>query len=340
MLSTVTLDQFMQTFNTTALSNIRQYFAGFAAALKGRSQSLNDSLDRMAPFAGNLAGIMQTLDAETPQLQQVFASTGVVMQALGDRAGALQAAIKEGNALFSVTALRDRDISALMQSLAPFLRQVQATSQTITATSADFDRAMIDMLPVGGALAPALGRIRADLPALRQLFRDLPSTMTAGQRGFPAISKILRALPSGFGPLYPALRQFVPLMQLFANYALTGFVHPLASAAAAENGTLVGPNGKIISRPTATLYTSNETLAGWVKRLPTHRSNDYPKPDAFDAIAQQGFLESFDCRDVNNPDYSPPQAVGGTGVPPCLTQGPWWYGGKRAYYPRLEQASP
>jgi hypothetical protein len=283
---------------------------------------------------------MQTLDAETPQLQQVFASTGVVMRALGDRAGALQAAIKQGNALFDVTAQRNRDLSAIMRSLPPFLSQVQATSQTITLESGDFGRAMTALLPVGALLPPALGEVRADLPALRQLFRDLPSTMTAGERGFPAVSRILRALPSGLGPLHPALRQFVPLIQLFATYALTGFVHPLATAASAENGTFVGPAGKILAQPHSTLYTSNETLAGWVKRLPTHRSNDYPKPDAFDAIAQQGFLRSFDCRNVNNPDYLPPQAVGGSGVPPCLTQGPWWYGAHRAYYPRLQQASP
>ena len=334
---TVSLNDFLQTFNPAALSNFRAFFTNFAAALHGQSENLNGGLGLQAPVTDNLANAVTTLAGQSTQLGTVLASTGQVMQALGARVGDLQAAVRAGDDVLTTTASRRRDLEALFRALPPFLTEVRSTSAVLQADSGDFDRAMSGLLPAGEQLGPTLRLVRRDVPTLRRLFQALPALMSAGVHGFPALRAILRAIPDGFSQLYPALRQLIPVVQLLAAYGEEGVVAPLANTAAAFNGTMVGPGGRIIVRQSGSLYTSNESIAGYTHRLPTDRANPYPTPTGTDSVAQIGYLKSFDCRNVNNPETVPPT---GTGVPPCLTQGPWDYRGKTSYYPRLKAAAP
>ena len=111
----------------------------------------------------------------------------------------------------------------------------------------------------------------------------------------------------------------------------------LTNVGAVLNGKMVGPQGKIIGRAGGAAYLSNESIAGFVKKLPTNRSNAYPKADALDDIKRGGFLKSYDCRHTGNRALVPPI---GSGVPPCVVQGPWEFNGVTAYYPRLQLAPP
>ena len=245
--------------------------------------------------------------------------------------------MRNGNEVLDVTGRRERELAATMRVLPPFLREVRDTSAVISRQSGDFNRAMRDLLPVATQLQPSLRATAAHMPALERLFRRLPPTLEAGRRGFPAFRAIVRAMPAGFDQLYPTLRELIPVAELFATYSLPAFVRPLATAASALNGTQVGPFGKIVDRNNGAIFVSNETVQGWIKRLPSHRSNPYPEPTAFEELEQRGFMKSYDCRNERNRAYLPAL---GTGVPPCATQGPWTYRGKRAYYPRLTRDPP
>jgi ABC-type transporter Mla subunit MlaD len=333
----VTLDQFLQTFAPDTRARMRQMFAGLSTALAGRGQALNDSLGNASYVSGNLSGVLGTLSGETPQLQALFNDSGVVLAALGRRSGDLRAAIAAGNDAFAATASRNQQLSAIVHDLPPFLGQLRATSQTITDASGDLNRAVVALGPTAPLLATAVGDFNTDLPQIRALFAALPVTIAAGKVGLPPLTRILRAIPVAFDQLYPAARQLIPVMQLFATYAEPALILPLANEAAVGNGTSVGPDGKIVARPNLGFYWSNESVAGWVKRLPTNRANPYPTPDGLSQIGKIGFLKSYDCRNVHNTEYLPPT---GTGVPPCVTQGPWEYQGKTAYYPRLQEAGP
>ena len=337
VLPTVSLDQFLQAFNPTALRNFRGFFAGLDSALHGRAGDLNGSIARGAPFTEDITGVVQTLGGETGQLQTLFGSAGQMMQALGARVGDLQAAVRAGDTVLSDTAARSRDLEALFHALPPFLAQVRSTSDVVTAQSASFDRAMTALVPVGSVLAPTLRIVHTDAPPLLTLFRRLPAAIGAARRGFPALRSILLAIPGAFNQMYPGLRQLIPFVQLLAAYGEEGIVGPLANASSTWNGTEVGPGGRIIARVGGALYASNESIAGYTHRLPTNRANPYFTPDGTAEIARQGYLNSFDCRNVNNTLLVPPL---GSGVPPCKTQGAWNYHGITAYYPRLREAGP
>ncbi len=97
---------------------------------------------------------------------------------------------------------------------------------------------------------------------------------------------------------------------------------------------MVGAGGRVIHRAGGAVTVWNESIGGWIKRLPTNRANPYLRPDGLASLGREP-LKSYDCRNTGNPLYVPPT---GSGAPPCVTQGPWTYKGSTAFYPRLQRA--
>jgi hypothetical protein len=125
-------------------------------------------------------------------------------------------------------------------------------------------------------------------------------------------------------------------MQLFAVEKLAPLIFANTDNVAA--GSYVDAAGIPHSYGSGIITVWNESVAGWVKKLPTNRQNPYPKPpDALLDTGRIGVIKSYDCRHIHNPLYLPPT---GTGAPPCILQGPWTFDGETAYYPRLKPAGP
>jgi phospholipid/cholesterol/gamma-HCH transport system substrate-binding protein len=331
----VKLDDFLSTFSAETRDQMRALFAGTAAAFDGRSQSLSDSLAYGASFSVDLNTVLQSLDGQTGQLQELFASSGDVFDALGRRTGALQAAVTSANDLLDVTAERDVQLTATIRALPGFLGSLRSTSDAVTAASPELERAVAAANPVVAPLEGVVDQTIEIAPAMRSALGAYAATTRTGERGLPSLTRIVQATPKATRELYPAARELVPFLQLLGAYRAQALVGSMATATATGNGKLVGPGGKIVAHAGGLIYASNETVAGWVRRLPTDRSNPYPVPEGLLELDRQGFLSSYDCRHTGNPLYLPPL---GTGVPPCVEQGPWTYRGKTAYYPRLSAA--
>lgn len=335
--SSVTLDEFLSTFSARTRQDMRSLFAGMGEAFGDTGPALNDTLAYSAPLTSDLNTVLRTIDGQSAQLQRLFASSGDVLDALGRRTGALEGAITSADDLLDITARRNRELAATVHALPPFLRELRATSEAVAAASPDLDRAAASAMPVVAPLQSTVDRVIGTAPAVRAVFRGLRPAIEAGRRGLPALTQIVRATPVALRELYPALREVIPLAQMVATYREASLIGPMATVAAGLNRKLVGPGGKIITGGGGTLYFANESVGGWVKRLPSDRSNPYPKPDRLEELATRGYLTGFDCTHLNNSEPLPPL---GTGVPPCLTQGPWNYRGTTAYFPRLEISPP
>ncbi|MHB8689989.1 MAG: MlaD family protein [Solirubrobacteraceae bacterium] len=332
----VQLDQFLHAFGPDTRMRMRQLFAGLSNALATRTQSLNDSFGWAAPTSGNVNEVLDTLEKQKAELQGLFASSADVLRAIGGREGLLRSAVTAGNDVLAVTAQRDTELAATVHALAPFLNQLKATSNTITAASPDLNAAVAALLPVAPTVLPALNDIKAAAPQFRGLFHDLPGTIAAGEHGLPALTAIVSAARTAFHQFYPTSRELIPIIQLMAANP-TAPEAPFADVASVMSGVFVGPGG-LVQHYTAGLPTIwNETIGGWVKRLPTNILNPYLKPGGQLDIAKLGYIKSFDCRNIHNPLYLP---ATGTGSPPCVQQGPWTFNGKSAFYPRLTQAPP
>ncbi|MEX2195956.1 MAG: MlaD family protein [Thermoleophilaceae bacterium] len=329
------LDEVLETFSPDARRNLRRLFAGLSAAFSGRAEALNNSLGNFAPVTDNLEDVVRTLDRQSADLKRLVASSGEVFSALGEREGALQAAIVAGDRVLSATARRNRDLAAAIHALPPFLEDLKSASRTLEAASGDLDGAVSALLRVAPSLLPALREIDAAAPHFRSLFRELPAVIAAGNRGLPAVTKITRAAGSSFEQVYPPLRELIPWMELLGELPAEA-VGAFANVGQLNNGTVIGSGGKPLHAVGGVPTIWNESIVGWTKRLPSHRSNPYPKPRSSLNIARGG-LRAYDCRHLGNRQYLPPT---GSGAPPCLLQGPWTYRGKTRYYPHLTLAPP
>jgi ABC-type transporter Mla subunit MlaD len=238
--------------------------------------------------------------------------------------------------VLSATASRNARLAQTMQVLPSFLSELTRASNAITADAPDLGTAVAALEPIAPLLKPTLRAIDTAAPQFRALFAQLSPTLSAGTHALPALNRILPAAQSGFKQFYPASRELIPFLQLIAANP-GGPAASFANVANVTNGVFVGPEGLVQYYATGLPTVWNETVGGWVKRLPTNRMNPYVEPGGLNNIQKLGYVKSFDCRNTGNPLLLPPT---GTGTPPCVLQGPWTFDGKSAFYPRLQLAPP
>ena len=311
--ATVSLDQFLSALAPTTRAQTRQLFAGLSQAFAGRAPALGDALGHAPAVSGNFATVLGTLAGETPQLQRLFNASGSVLAALGQREGDLRAAISAGDSVLSTTAARNAALSGIVHAFPPFLAELKSTAGTVTADSGDLDRAVSVLLPIAPIVAPVLTKLVEQGPAYTTTFRALPATIRAGTAGLPSLTHILDAIPGAFEPTYQALTQLIPITRLFGVYKQAALIGPVANTASMVNGRMI-VDGHAVSRTALALYVSNETVAGWVKRLPTNRSDPYPPPTGLSELAKQGFLGLLDCPQHPQPALPAPPRHGRTTV--------------------------
>jgi phospholipid/cholesterol/gamma-HCH transport system substrate-binding protein len=329
------LDQMLQTFSPATRKNLRGLFGGMATAFGDASTSLSGAVGNAAPATANVATLLTALDSQRPELQRLLASSGDVLSALGARQGALQAAIRSGDGFLDATARRNRELAATVAAFPPFLRSLRNASNVIDDASGDLNEAVASLRPAAPELPGALRAIEAGAPEFEKLFKSLPAAMSAGNRGLPALGRTARASKPALAQLYPAARDLSPVMKLVAADRFDA-IGILASIGSVTNGKAIGPGGRPAAYGTGVPTIWNEAIGGWKKKLPTNRPNAYPKPGALE-LKPLGHLKTFQCSHTKNTLYLPPT---GTGMPPCLVQGPWEFDGKSRYYPRLDRAAP
>lgn len=333
----VTLDEFLSTFDRKTRRDTRRLLAGSAAALDGRAGALNAALGELAPLSGAFDDVMAALAGQRQDLGGVVRHLGSILDVLAHREGVLKAAVTNGDRLFDVTAQRDARLAAIVHELPGFLRELDRTATTVVAATPDLDAAIGALEPAAALAQPALAGIRGAAPELTGIFRRLPPLTAASRTGLPAFERIATALRGGFKAFHPAARELVPFMQLLGLNARS-VLALFANVGQLTAGRFVAPDGRVRAYGGGFVTLWNESVGGWKTKLPTNRQNPYPKsPDALLDTGRIGTLKAFDCRNADNPAVLPPT---GTGSPPCIEQGPWSFQNQLAYYPKLEPAAP
>jgi phospholipid/cholesterol/gamma-HCH transport system substrate-binding protein len=297
--------------------------------------STSDALGYAAPVAGEYKSVLDALAGQVPSVERLIADTGTVLSALGTREGQIESFVRAGDAALTTTARSERGLGATIAALPPFLAQLRASSTVAAAASGELGAATASLAAATPQLVPALQAIDGATPVFTRLFNHLPGVLAAGETGLPKLDAILNAARPALPQAFPAARQLIPVLQLL-SVDRNSVVGALANAAQINNGVLDAPGLGAVHYASGAVTVWNETVGGWLHKLPTNRSNPYPAPDSELNIAHGG-LRAYDCRNTGNPLYLPPTGAGG---PPCLLQGPWTFNGKTAYYPRLQQAPP
>jgi len=314
---------------------VQALFTGFGRALRNRDVDINEAIAHAAPMVGSFQTVAAELNVQRRSLQDLVSRSGEVFDTLGQRTGAVQSAVREGNRLLAITGRRDRELGALVEALPGFLTQLRDTTTGLGEASGDLQSAASALASATPALKPALSTIRTSAPTYRKTFRQLPNVLRAGKRGLPAAEKILLAATPTLRQVYPALRQVIPIAQL-VDADVTSVIGSTANFGQATNiYTTVGPNGAGAHGAAAGLSIWNEIVGGWVDRLPTNRLNPYAPPHSANDITR-GSLKAYDCRNTGNRLYLPPIGE----APPCLESAPWKFNGEVRKFPHLVEDPP
>lgn len=327
------LDDVIATFDVSTRRRLRSFLAGLAKAWRGAGADVNNALGAFEPAAGGLERTLRVLDEQGASLRALIRNGGVVAAALGRRQGAMRTAIRSGQRVFEVTARQERGLAQTLRALPPFLVQLQRTARVLEAADADLRPAAAALASAAPALEPALRQTMRTAPEARRMFAEIRSSAPRIAAALPGAARVLRAAAPSLDEVHPVLRELQPVLELLTTVrdaAVTTF----AGVGQIHNGTFIAEDNRVQHYANGIITVWNESIGGWVKRLPSNRGNTYPKPGFLHNIATG--LASFDCRHLRNPAYLPP--FGGT--PPCKTQGPWTYDGQTRYYPTLQPAPP
>jgi phospholipid/cholesterol/gamma-HCH transport system substrate-binding protein len=333
--STQRLDQVLATFDAPTRKALRRLVTELAAAVHGRGADLNAALGQSPGAIGGLGTVVRILDRQRASVHQFVGSSARVLEGLGTRRAELQTLITAGDQLLSTTAARNRDLTATVNALPPFL--------------ADVRRALVAYRGTAAKLGPALRRLRVLAPGLRSslvatskltpelagLFRALPAVMRAAAKGLPASTRVLRAARPLVDVLYPAGRNLEPFFRL-GNAYRHDIGAAVAKGAAAAAAATRAPRGGRLHYLRVLLPLVNEGSFGFGERAPTNRHNPYPQPGSLREIAKGG-LRSWDCKNLGNPQVFPPVGPG-AGPPPCRVQKPWRFAGHDRSFPHLARS--
>ncbi len=331
---TTELDEVLRAFDKPTRTAYKGWFVGWAKALEGRGQDLNDVVGNFGPVARSGADITSILDRQRHALATLVRDTGVTFGALGRQEGATRTVITAGERVFRATARRDADLQRTIQILPTFLRELQPTLRDIQATSTDAAPVLRDLRPAAPLLKPVLANTIAIAPDLQQLFRRLDPIITSARTALPAATRTLKAALPLVSVLDPLARELNPVADYISKYRLE-LTQMFANTAAATQATSPGStDGSPVHYLRALIPIQNDLLVNDDQRSSTNRHNPYFAPGAFDKIKTG--LEAIDCTNTGN--AGPILPIGS--APPCKEQDPPEISGRKLRFPHLEAVPP
>ena len=309
----VQLDEIFRTFDERTRNAFRAWMQGSAAALRGRGQDLSTALASLDTFASEADKALRILDSQKLAVNRLISSGGEVFEALSERPGQLRGLIENTNAVFEVTARRNRSLEELFTVLPTFLRESRLTLNRLDRFAADSDPVVSQLRQAARELGPTI-RATTDLAGeLDLLWPGLRRAIDNARPGFGALRGLLgNELPPLLGRLDPFLNEVTPIFTGLRQYRreVTGFLGNATAVTNATNDEGSGPRNYL---RTLAVF-SPEMLAAFPRRLRSDRTNPYIAPGAYDLRGGLASFSTSHCADginarldpnaASNPDFN------------------------------------
>jgi virulence factor Mce-like protein len=291
----VQLDDILSALDPATRRAVQRTVGSLGAGLDGRGGDLNTSLAALQPAFQDGSRLLGVLQTQREQLATLVDDAGTVMQAFGERTGAVRTLAVKLRRTAEAAAARDDEIRATLRELPPTLDQARgsvtrlgALSQIATPVVANLTRAASDLSPTVRELAPAaretramVTQLRGALPDAEPLVRNLRTFATTSQPLAPALDAVLRQANPALGYLAPYHREFGAF---FANVGSAVDTHDALGN--------VGRVHAVVSETSAAVWSPamqkalNALIAvGGVSKLHSEGLNGYPEPGTVGAPA-------------------------------------------------------
>jgi virulence factor Mce-like protein len=325
------LDRLLGTLDAPTRRHLQQMLTGGVAALGGRGDDLNEALGNLDPATESLQQIAAMLDRQHGSLRSLVHDGGTVLATVADSRSQVDQLMRQGEAVFSTTASRNRALTATVAELPGLIAQLNATMKRVDTTAGIATPTLRALRPVAGKAVPALRGLDAIAPQAADLFQELQRLIPVARRALPATATLVNGLTPFTDALYPTAANIVPVIDLMSAYKRE-LVSSAANVAAATQATAEVADGRQLNYLRFVLPLTEESLVGASQREPTNRHDAYPAPGSWTAIGREG-LAASDCRNTSNPQTRPPA---GSGAPPCRVQAPWEFAGAKRSYPHVD----
>lgn len=327
------IDQVLGAFDEPTRLAFTQFLRDSAKVLDKRAADVNAALGNLAPTAESASDLLNSLDKQKGSLQRLIRDSGVALRTVGGRGEQLRSLVRAGNQVFGALAAQNRNLTATVKAFPPFLRETRSALR-------DIDAAALDARPTLRALRPAIPLVKPALlatqrlaPELKRTFDALDPAVTAGARGLPALTTILRTARPTLKVLRVASRELIPLADYLGRYR-TDIVSSIARVGAAVNFPVKTSDGTTQRVLRALLVINDESPTNASTRNGANRHNAYPLPGALTRVGEGG-LQALDCRNQDNPQSTP---IVGEPSRPCQVAPQFDFRGKLRSYPHVELA--
>jgi phospholipid/cholesterol/gamma-HCH transport system substrate-binding protein len=279
----VALDQILATFDPATRRAFQTWMQAQAGAVLGRGQDINAAFGTLPTFADSTERLLATLDRQSADLRGLVASTGTFFNAISQRRGELSGLITASNNLFQTTAQRNQELADVFKALPNFELQSRLALPALTRFGQRADPVVRALEPIASQLTQTLDTTAQLAPQFRALFERLGPTITASERGLPALDKVLNDIPPLLAAFEPFLQNANPIVRYIGMFKpeITGF---FANTTAATQGIFTqAPNavGQQIHYLRSTQTLTPGGLAFYPRQLGINRDNAYRTPGAY-----------------------------------------------------------
>jgi len=334
----VDLDQILATFDPQTRAAFQTWMQSQAAALAGRGQDINDAFGTLPQFVDSGENLLATLNSQSASVRRLVANTGTFFNAISARQGELSGLITAANNLFQTTAQRNQQFADVFRALPNFELQTRLTLPALTSFAQRADPVVRALEPIATELTGTFGTTAKLAPQLHSLFDRLGPTVTASERGLPALDRILGAIPPLLGAFQPWLRNANPIVSYIGLYKreITGFFANVTGASQSHDVELPRTSNEVHYLRTSQTLTP-EGLAFLDHPLGLQRDDAYRLPGAYSQLARG--LDVFNSAECSRGNPAPPTSAypstlvpliksyvfrtdsRNVAAPPCIQQG-------------------
>jgi phospholipid/cholesterol/gamma-HCH transport system substrate-binding protein len=297
-LRAVESDEIFGAYDARTRRALQQWLRDQAPALGAHGRDLNTSVAALRPWILDADRLLATVEHQGEDVATVLRDGGDVARGLGERAAALQLLARAGDRAFSATGRQGAALARAFRELPRF--EVEAT-KTVDVLTGFAQRRTGDVAALRGELeplAPGLEALAAAAPPLRRVVTRTPALAAAGQRGLPALDKVLERAPGLLRELDPFLRSLNPSLRWLRDQR-SDLTSAIANVGAATQSATATPNSKEPLHYLRAMPVLNPVALGPLSQRPgVSRANPYPDGPSLDLT--KGY-PTWDTRSCGNP---------------------------------------
>jgi phospholipid/cholesterol/gamma-HCH transport system substrate-binding protein len=334
--STVTIDELLRLFDRPTRVAFQQWQASVARATGGKSEDLNDALGNLPGFAEGASDVVDVLNHRRAALGALVRNTGTTFGALSRDENALRTFITRDTQVFDTLASRRESLADAIEAFPTFLTESRATLRRLQTFAPHATPLLRDLKPALRDTRPALASLRALSPDAQHLFQQIPTLVSAGHTGLPALSRVLRGLDPTLAAVGPFLQELNPMLAYLElnQPTISDFLNTGASALNMKVDTTPdsGSNGHALPQ----LIMLGDQSFPATTRSADNRGNSYFAPGALasDVLKKFYTLPNWDCANAGG-EHPPSSNSQG-----CKVQGPIPFQGRITKFPQVRQAGP